>query len=231
MFASFFRLLRNESSGATEMIYDRLDTAEMRLHQTVVMYEGRPVYVTQVRQGAKGRIWLYVYDIPYDRYMDEETSKKKRKLVYLDDPALNVSKFRLGYMADGGTAHYITRTPARQNRQGLCSGTITIQGVDGSLPRGFGNLYNTEGFAKMLLGKYDGLREATDKIVKEGAKAVPIARTFLLKRNAQARDFPITLAYRGTDIAWSDPSNPTKFTLSREFRHLKEQAGEFNLAL
>jgi len=127
-------------------LYDSLEEAYRRLHNTVVTYDGEPCSVIAVTNHKKDQIFrLYLWPVRYpvssplfpralanyipmaaemgaylDKFMEEhKDSPLMRK--HANSPAFNLFRpFSLGMLNDGdGNVHYLERSPERRVQQGL----------------------------------------------------------------------------------------------------------------
>lgn len=197
-------------------MYDNAGDAGRYLAGTVCTWDGRPVYVSDVRNGeARGSITARIHYLPY--------AMSPEFWVDIADPRFNATQFRLGYMNCGdGRARFVSRTPARIQSQGLCQGNTRFRGApEGIAPSfGFKQAIREQGWVDMMTGVYPSMEGAQDRLANDARCAsVGISRDFAVVRHPKFKKL-FFLEYRGREIAFSDV--PVSFTLPEEYRFLKE---------
>jgi hypothetical protein len=161
---------------------DKYETAEevkFRLENTVVMYDEDPVLITRVTNleeaAEKGEIArVFFTQLPYLGNAPKETRK------YLSSKRFDLSPFKMGYMNYEGQAVFVSRTPVRQNKQGLCSANTLFTDIKGrkSEVLGFSRMLRTEGFVDMVKGKFPDFKVAGDMLDDKDASSVAVSRSF-----------------------------------------------------
>lgn len=147
-----------------------LDDLTTILHNTVIRYRKKPVFVKEV----DGReLWLTSLENP----------KEKANPVSLSDLEIDFTPVPLGFVNFNKYAYYITRVPSRQYKQGLSTGNIAIEAVEENHDTIFGiqtlqNVCN-KSLAACILGRYPCLEQAIKDVV-EGAKSVAFSRQFAI---------------------------------------------------
>ena len=185
-------------------MYDTAEQSSLRLRGTIVAYKNRPVIVLEVNADNT----LNIADV---------IGKRNVAKVALNDPDLNIQEFKLGYVNYQGRALYLTRVPARQQRQGLCRQNIVVKAgdfrnyfVDGML--------SSAGFVDAFQGIYPTFEEAVNVLrTNLEVESVAFARRFALKRDVELGYFE--LFYRGDKIAWGDPN---QFNIPSEYLYMSE---------
>lgn len=175
--------------------YDCVDQADMRLRGCVILIDGDPCEVMRVKQGAKGKNLLIEYAALPGRHKVDE--------IGLEDDRVNFRQIPLGYVNNGGDAYYLRRTPARQQRQGLCNGNVLVSAGVRRQPR-FNDLIITGPFKDMIHNTYPTIDEALALFEKDADRvSVAIHRHFAMKIDRDFNSFE--LHYKGQRIAWGDP--------------------------
>lgn len=199
------------------MQYDSAEQASLRLGKTVIAYDGLPAFVEEVT-ASKGKLALVLMLLP---------KMKDRMVVVMDDPLLETQNLRLGYVNMPAGAVYVSRIPARQQRQGLCNSNVVVKASNGrNAGYAFNRVYTDPAFKDMFLGKYPTIREAQQMLLDSkpsdyGDGRIPESVAFS-RRMALYRDHDLgffELRYKCQRIAWGDPDN---FNLPSEFRYLSE---------
>lgn len=198
------------------MLYDNLRDARQYLEGTVAYWEGDPVYVGGVEQGAGKSLSAFVYRLPY-RATDAFH-------VDISDERFNCFKYKLGYVnkADG-EVFYVSRRPSRGVAQGICGNNLSIRNIDGQdqgrIRDEFVRLIKDTGFRDALMGKYPTVAEAREQLVANPKlRAVAFNKYFCLKRHPNFTNL-FFLGYKGEEIAFSATQ---EFTLPTELSYLKE---------
>jgi hypothetical protein len=180
------------------MRYENVEEAESRLRSTVVMYDGKPVWVDHVVRGTgPSGLSVQIYSLPRLR---------EKREVDLFDPKLNMRNIPLGYVNYGHDALYLTRMPARRFKQGLNSENVHIPRDKMFNEHGdrinWGTIYSSQGFADSMSGKFPSFEEAAKKLADESEfKSVAFSRVFALSRNPLGLNI---LLYKGNEVAWSE---------------------------
>lgn len=161
---------------------DKYETAEetkFRLESTVVLYDKRPVYISQVGAPGIGEekeiARVHFYNLPLLARGENKVTRK-----YLSSRHFDLAPFSMGYMNHGGQAIFVGRAPVRQQRQGLSAGTATFTGVDGQhvMAFNFDQMIKAQGFIDMFDGKYPSFAEAGEKLGDAKMASVAISRMF-----------------------------------------------------
>jgi len=210
------------------MLWDNIEDAHARLTRCVVMYDDHPYYVDRIDGPVKKVLIVVMRRLPL---LDDQLT------VTLDDPKLNYTQYRLGYVnrqSDGGlwTSFYMMRSPVRGIKQGIYNNNIQYAG----LQRGFkgpsiDNSLNNPHFADMLMNKYPTIDVAKDLIdkapVREGyANTIAFHRNFALSRDPLGF---YKLLYKGDEVAWGDPIGG--LNLPSQYSHLMQVMEENGVKL
>lgn len=161
--------------------YESLEDASMRLIQTVVMYDGEPVYITNIKNvgpdDPKGDIFrVYCQPLPYGAKALDEAQMRK----FISSKKFDLAAFPMGFMNYGNEALYCSRKPKRQQKQGLSNGTFDCTNIrfpEADTPRLDGCLPMKE-FHDCIKGVYPSFQEAVSLVQVGGKFAVAFSRTF-----------------------------------------------------
>lgn len=182
-------------------MYDR-DQAALRLANTVVEYDGRPYLVANV-SGNNVNPTLDLMDLPKQRDVIK---------ILADDPKLNYRRFQLGYVNYNRNALYLSRMPARQQKQGLCNTNVNVSG-DGRW--NFNIIMGSDAINDVFQNRYPTFNEAVDSI-KPG-ESMAFSRRFAVYLDEDLGFYE--LRYKGERIAWGDPA---VFNLPSNYTYLTE---------
>jgi hypothetical protein len=210
--------------------YETHEEIQFRLNNTVVMYDGKPVYITQVRQPedleeANGKEIARVFfsELPYNG-----RGKEERK--YLSSRKFDLSPFKMGYVNYKGEALFCSRKPIRQNQQGLSAKTLSITDIKGRVSdnASFGNLIAHQSFADMVAGKYPGFAEVGDMLENKESSSVAVSRcfAFLIDHDLEA----LLLMHKGTKCGLAMKGDKA-LRLPPKYHFLREEAEECRIPL
>ena len=139
------------------------DDARLRLHQTVCLYKGKPVYV---------RLDNEDHETPYECKIWELSKVNKgvrAKTIDYRDKDFNAKEIELGYCQAGMTAVYLSRLPVRQNQQGLKHDNILSE--PGNIPYEF----YSDNMEHCIIGKHRPLKTAL-AMLNDGYEKIPLSR-------------------------------------------------------
>ena len=165
---------------------DKYETAEevrFRLENTVVLYDGKPVYISRVNvpepEDRKEIARVYFFDLPLMGGRGKVGEGKETR-KYLSSKNFDLAPFKMGYMNHGGQATFVSRAPVRQNRQGLSNGTAVFTNVKGQRSEvvDFNTMIRSEGFVDMVNGKYPDFKTAGDMLGDKDISSVAVSRSF-----------------------------------------------------
>lgn len=157
--------------------YEDIDEVKARVEGTVVLYDGRPVYITKVGfldvdEQRKDIARVYFKELPY-----KAESPDVRK--YLSSKNFDLAPFKMGYTNLRGQAIFLARNPVRQYKQGLSAATLVCTDVRGQkIPLGFVDLLSRKEFVDMYDGKYPSFKDAGELLGKDDTSSVAISRSF-----------------------------------------------------
>lgn len=151
-----------------------MDDVRLRLHKTVCMYKGEPVYVNVDDIGTDHKVRVCPLVAVANASLD------KYKLVDYREDAFDYKYMELGYMNYKNNTWFLARNPERKNHQGLkydCIHSTPYIGDEHS----YINWFFSSAMHDCIMGKYPTLTEALDKLRNEDAKGVAVHRDFAVK--------------------------------------------------
>ncbi len=195
--------------------YTDIRDAQQHLQHSVIMYDGRPVWVNEIFNHEQ-TFKVSISSLPRQR--DPIT-------VDLMDPLLGPREARLGYVNSNlGYALYLTRIPLRQYKQGLCRSNVHIPGVNGQRIVNFENLIREPGFADSLRNIYPTYDEAANRLNENpNVRSVAFDKCFALERDELGF---FRLFYKGEPVAFGEDKS---FKLPKKFCYLKEMISELGV--
>jgi hypothetical protein len=112
--------------------YESLDEAQRRLLNTVVLYDGEPVYVVNVRNidandRAQGAVNKDIVRVEFQRLPVKADTPVERK--YISSRKFDFSPFKMGLLELDTGLHYLSRTTGRQQQQGLSDGNLSVTNI------------------------------------------------------------------------------------------------------
>ncbi len=206
---------------------DKYETAEeikFRLENSVVLYNNKPVYICRIgnveREEAKELARVYFWELPLSLKVEAKETRK-----FLSSRHFDLSPFPMGYMNHGGGAFFVSRTPIRQQRQGLAVGNTVFLDVKGRRPEGMGfnEMCRSPGFLSMVEGKYPSFAEAGDMMNDLKVSSVAISRSFafLIDNDLEA----LMLIHRGIKCGLSMKGDKL-IKVAPKFHFLREEMEE-----
>lgn len=187
-------------------MYDSAEQAQLRLGQTIVGYDGKPVYVHRVNKAEELECSLM-------------NRMEALITVALNDPKLNINKFPLGYVNVRNRAVYLSRSPMRQQRQGLCRQNVLVKNAAGV---NFLDVAKTPGFVDAWTNVYPTIKDCLNQFdINPDLKSMAFNRRWALYQDKDLGFFE--LLYRGERVAWGDPQG---FVLPSEYSYLRESLAE-----
>lgn len=171
--------------------YYSKEDAAMRLHGTICMYDGSPVYVDATSPGSTDPGKVFIYHLG-----DAIKLGKGYKVVdYRDDKFVYKSP-PLGYMFYENKARYVSRIPDRKQRQGLSVDVVRVN----PYPEYNDSHFTSQAMSDCILGKYHTLTQA-ESLVNNGVHSVPISRRLAIVRERRG---VTALAFRGRTIGYKE---------------------------
>ena len=162
--------------------YETTEEVKFRLENTVVMYDGEPVYIVRVNmpeaEDRKEIARVYFVPLPLLGGKGDRNAKEVRK--YLSSRNFDLTPFKMGYFNHNGEATFVARNPVRQNKQGLSQNTCTFTDCrgKGSQNMNFNEMVRSQGFADMIAGRFPSFKEAGDMLGNKEHSSVAISRSF-----------------------------------------------------
>lgn len=197
--------------------WDNPNDVAMRLNQSLIRLHGRPVWIT-----ANGdHMEIETYDIV----------NKDREVVDPDNPALDISAMKLGYVNEPKGIYYPFRYPIRKQKQGLApdnSGILEVDNnglvIDKANFIAKGRLVSPE-FGRMVLNDYPSVPECVEYLdKKEDCVGRAFGRKFALVRDDVGI---VKLHYFNQPIGWKKRDNT--FMIGHKFGHYLPLLGMFGL--
>ena len=197
--------------------YQNAADAQQQLGGSVILYDGRPVYVVECFAGRGNDILMSVVNLP---------RKRDPYQVSIFDPLVEGRGvgLRLGYCNLGGDygAVWLSRIPRRQYSQGLTRNNVAVNGARGRenrLPLNFDHITGMACFVDMMNGVYPAYADAVQQLnANRALPSVAFARDFCLERGQDDLGF-FLLRYKNERVAWGDPA---EFKLPKKFSYLTE---------
>lgn len=180
--------------------YESVADAQMRLSNTVVLYDNDPVYITGVCAVGPGDpkpdiFRVYARPLPYLvhqrgamlRPFGKDEDEQIRK--FISSRKFDLAPFPMGFVNKDGHAKYTSRAPRRQQKQGLSEGTFTSRVLTPyAQPLDFGTAISSQEFVDCIKGKYPSVQEATEMLKDDDVKSVAFCRTFALAKDNDLDD-------------------------------------------
>ena len=126
--------------------YDNVEEANLRLANSVVMYDGVPVYVInceQSREYGDNLIRVFFHALPLSR---KEINKAYRRVI--SSPKFDFKPFSLGLLNVNGQLVYLSRGAVRRYQQGLTDNNLVCLSPTGARHRLVDLIYLQEAFCK-----------------------------------------------------------------------------------
>jgi hypothetical protein len=156
------------------MLYDSLDEAVNRLVNTMVTYDGAPVYVTHVERHGKD-FQLSLSRFPYDGRDQFNALASDPLFKGFQSPPLGYCNF---FYRRADTT-WCERIPSRQRRQGLSGDTCNAVSLVSGLRIPWNELYISDGFNEMVRGEYPSFDEAFQRLIP--SSSIAVARDFAVR--------------------------------------------------
>jgi len=231
--------------------YENVEDASMRLRNTVVLYKGDPVLITDVRPADKaddGILRVLIERLPIEKpamgkvvigmrnlrnppgFLAEGAAglaapndlPKEQARKYISSKHFDIAPFKMGYVNDPDCPFFCTRLPNRIQKQGLCADNFKAVSNFGA-PVQYGYFLRSSGVPDMVHGRYPTTVEALRMLEKQ--LAVAVSRDFCLQRDDVLPEF-IYLFYQGKKIGMYTDN---RVRLGQKFNCLKESLEELKL--
>ena len=183
--------------------YETSEEVRFRLEGTVVLYDGDPVYISRVRvpEGENEIARVYYHELPLKRpgFGNEDLEGQAGGIrKYLSSKKFDLAPFKMGYMNYQGNAVFVSRTPVRQNKQGLAQHNTVFNDTRGRATDllTFSRMIKCQEFVDMIKGKYPSFKEVGELLGKDDVSSVAISRSFafLIDHDLEA----LVLIHKGT---------------------------------
>lgn len=212
---------------------DKYETAEetkFRLEGTIVLYDGKPVYITRVNAvGAEDKkeiARVYFWELP----VPKAASAKDEVRKYLSSRHFDLTPFKMGYLNHGGAATFVSRLPIRQQRQGLCANTCTFSDVLGKPSRtlDYNTMIHSPGFIEMVEGKYPSFKDAGELLGDQRTSSIAVSRSFafVIDNDLEA----LYLSHKGVKCGLA-LKNDRALKVPPKFHFLREEMEECRIPL
>lgn len=161
--------------------YETQEEVNFRLNNTVVLYDGKPVYITRVNmpevEDKKEIARVFFVELPYGKRLGEG-AKETRK--YLSSRKFDLAPFRMGYFNHNGEAIFVSRAPVRQNQQGLNAKNVTFIDACGKRAENmnFNEMIKSQGFVDMVNGVFPDFTAAGELLGNKDSSSIAISRSF-----------------------------------------------------
>lgn len=226
--------------------YETVEDATMRLRNTVVLYKGNPVFITEVRKGegkddifrvliqelpitaVKGFIQGAKAIRPGDPFaapaLAAAPAPDKNERKYISSKHFDIAPFPMGYVNQekGNGAFYCSRMPNRMQKQGLCQENFTGKDNFGA-PVQFMHFLQCKGANDMVHGVYPPITEARKMLDKY--KSVAFDRHFCLMKDEVIPELTF-LYYKGSKVGML---RDDQVMLGNKYMCLRERLDEMKL--
>lgn len=166
-------------------MYDNAHDANMRLSESVIMFNGRPVYIHNVREE---RPLMVVFS-----YLSGD---KGEILKSIEDDRFSLTPVKLGYMNYQGKAVYTQRIPCRRWKQGLHRENFDV-GEQHHMDRA---ILTTAEMEDTILNKYLSYKEALNQVATGECQSAAYHRSFCFSKCEETG--LVWLSYRGERAGW-----------------------------
>ncbi len=153
-----------------------------------------PVYIKEV-DIIERKVQCVYYDLDQKKVLGAEVPQ-----------SFNFEPVELGYVTEGGQAYFVRRKPVRQYSMGLKAENVAVD-----LPKVYTDktardvmLLKGTGLRDCILGKFDSLRIALDKLENGVASSIGVSRSF-----AVSDKFEIFYRNKFVGVVNSDNGSPT----------------------
>jgi hypothetical protein len=208
--------------------YQSTADAERSLRGSIILFEGKPVWVERVR-GPDGhttpdQINIDLVPLPF-------SLSNQRSRVTLDDLRIDISNIRLGMVNIGDDAVWCERTPHRGTIQGLYSGNVNMRTIqshdrDNEPHAHFDQLTTTDALGKFCEGSYPSVQEIVAKFEANSEfRSAAFSRCFALSKDPLRGDYIVV--YKGFQVGFGNVSQG--ISLAKRYNHLREQLEELGI--
>lgn len=203
--------------------YESLEDARLRLKNTVVLYDGEPVFIRNIepsRSEKDGIFRIHADALPLNRpgqIPDEDededwidAAKKADLRKFISSKNFDIAPFKMGYVNLKKGAVFCSRVPRRQQKQGLSLESYSAVGLD------WGAFVQSKEAVDMIKGRYPTLDQA--KALLNKSPLVAFSREFAIAKDEILEDMFI-LYYKGSKVGVFLDG---KVTLGKKYTCLKE---------
>lgn len=212
--------------------YESLEDARLRLKNTVVLYDGEPVFIRNIepsRSEKDGIFRIHADALPLngpgqihneDEDWDEgvavdvgdwiDAAKKADLRKFISSKNFDIAPFKMGYVNLKKGAVFCSRVPRRQQKQGLSLESYSAVGLD------WGAFVQSKEAVDMIKGRYPTLDQA--KALLNKSPLVAFSREFAIAKDEILEDMFI-LYYKGSKVGVFLDG---KVTLGKKYTCLKE---------
>lgn len=191
------------------MWYQTLDDARLRLSGTVILFDGKPVFIDAINY-ANDSDDIVLSGLSLPKFTPNEP-------ISLHDPRWEAFDFPLGFMNTSYHAYYLSRRPVRRNRQGLSNDNMNATRADGQYGQHFRELIEDPGFCDMFSNTYPTVREAEVRLRATDAQSAAFHKTLALVKDPTG---VLKLSYKGRLVGYGSPKEG--FRIPSEFKYLRE---------
>lgn len=200
--------------------YESLEDARLRLKNTVVLYDGDPVFIRNIepsRSEKDGIFRIHADALPLN--VDEdgievgdwiEAAKKAGLRKFISSKNFDIAPFKMGYVNLRKGAVFCSRLPRRQQKQGLSAESYSGIGLD------WANFVRSSEVVDMIKGRYPTFEQA--KALLNKSPLVAFSREFAIARDEILEDM-FVLYYKGSKVG---VFLGDKVTLGKKYTCLKE---------
>lgn len=206
--------------------YQTVADASRSLQSTYIMFDGRPVWVTDV-DGPGGilnpdQITIRFIPTPIVR-------GTARQHCTLNDPRLDISNLRLGYLNAPEDCVYCSRAPNRSTVQGLNNANVSINNITNNGDEMRYSLVDVAAlptFVDMFTNTYPTVREVLTEFKTSRVRSRAFGRLFALSRDDFRGDYVVH--YRNDKVGYGDLETG-RVNLAKQYSYLREQLVEMGL--
>ena len=204
--------------------YQTVRDALQSLHRNIILYKGSPHYVYHIsgpgNACTQDQIILQLHTLPL-----VDTSHILE--VRLDDPELDISSMRLGFVNRGYDAVWCSRFPHRGNAQGLVDSNVATYNITkfGNEARhAFSRLWNYSEFHHQFVGGYPSVSEILKAFNEDrNIRSRAFDRKFAISRDQLRGDYIVH--YKIEAVGYGNIERG-QLKLAKGFLYLKEQFQE-----
>lgn len=201
--------------------YETLEEVKFRLSRSVVIYDGCPVYISEVGYPEEGQdevARVYFKTLPVSAY-----DPLKRK--YLSSRKFDLSPFKMGYCEVNGSVYWVERVPRRQYVQGLSEASVYISPLDKQKENlSFGRLIKSECLNDFVAHNYRPVEESLGMIRAGVAQEAALWHSFAASLHDDLGF--ICLHHNEKPFGIILKNDLSTVIISNKFKYLKEEIQE-----